>query len=64
MGKFKAVIEVEVRSEKDEYMQEKVTLFNEMEKALKSLADSRGIKDFELELDLLETIEGREKMED
>ena len=64
MGKFKAVIEVEVRKEKDEYMVEKAKLFDDMNKALASLAESRGLKNFQLDLDELETIEGREKMED
>ena len=64
MGKFKAVIEVEVRKEKDDYTAEKVKLFDDMNKALASLAESRGLKNFSLDLDELETIEGREKMED
>jgi len=64
MGKFKAVIEVEVKEEKEKYFQDKEELFREMQEALKSLASSRGIANFELDLDLLETIEGREELED
>ena len=64
MGKFKAVIEVEVKEEKDEYFQEKEQLFQDMQDTLGMLAYSRGIKDFKLDLDKLETIEGREELED
>ena len=64
MGKFKAVIEVEVRQEKEEYMLKKNELFMKMQKALSSLADSRNMRDFKLDLDELETIEGREKIEE
>lgn len=64
MGKFKAVIEVEVRKEKEEYLLKKNELFVTMQKALSSLADSRSMRDFKLDLDELETIEGREKIED
>ena len=35
-----------------------------MEKALKELASSRGNPNFKLDLDMLETIEGRDAMED
>lgn len=64
MGKFKAVIEVEVISEKEQYLQEKEELFRQMQEALHKLAESRGIHDFSLDLDMLETIEGREELED
>ena len=64
MGKFKAVIEVEVREEKEHYFQEKETLFRDMQVSLQKLAESRGIHNFELDLDKLETIEGREELED
>ena len=64
MGKFKAVIEVEIKEEKEEYFQEKETLFRDMQESLQKLAESRGINNFELDLDKLETIEGREELED
>ncbi len=64
MGKFKAVIEVEVKEEKEEYFKRKERLFRGMQAALKSLAESRGIMNFTLDLDKLETIEGREELED
>lgn len=51
MGKFKAVIEVEVISEKEQYLQEKEELFRQMQEALAKLAESRGIHDFKLDLD-------------
>ena len=44
MGKFKAVIEVEVKSEKEEYIIEKNRLFQEMQDALYSLCESRDMK--------------------
>jgi hypothetical protein len=64
MGKFKAVIEVEVKEEKEAYFQEKEQLFRKMQESLQALADSRGIKNFVLDLDKLETIEGREEIEE
>lgn len=64
MGKFKAVIEVEVKEEKDQYFQDKEQLFQDMQDTLGMLAYSRGVKDFQLDLDKLETIEGREELED
>jgi hypothetical protein len=63
MGKFKSVIEVEVKEEKEAYMKRKEELFHEMQDSLKSLAKSRDIHNFELDLDKLETIEGREELE-
>lgn len=51
MGKFKAVIEVEVRKDKEQYLADKISLFDDMEKALASLARSRGIVNFKLDLD-------------
>ena len=64
MGKFKAVIEVEVKEEKLQYMQEKEELFNELQEGLKKLARVRDMHDFELDLNKLETIEGREDLEE
>jgi len=46
MGKFKGVIEVEVKEDKEKYFQEKEELFVDMQDALASLAESRNIKDF------------------
>lgn len=39
-------------------------MFRDMQEALRKLAESRGINDFTLDLDKLETIEGREELED
>ena len=63
MGKFKAVIEVEVLKEKEAYFQHKDELFDQMNDNLHKLAESRGIKNFNLDLDKLDTIEGREELE-
>ena len=41
MGKFKAVIEVEVKEEKEAYFKRKEELFREMQDALSKLAESR-----------------------
>ena len=64
MGKFKAVIEVEVKEDKEKYFQEKEELFQDMQEALTKLAESRNIKDFQRDLDKLDTIEGREELEE
>lgn len=64
VGKFKAVIEVEVKEEKELYFMEKEELFRKMQNSLKALAESRQIKNFKLDLDKLETVEGREEIED
>ena len=63
MGKFKSVIEVEVKEEKEAYFAHKDELFDQMQDNLHKLADSRGIKNFNLDLDKLDTIEGREELE-
>lgn len=63
MGKFKSVIEVEVKEEKAAYFANKDDLFEKMQDNLHKLAESRGIKNFELDLDKLDTIEGREEIE-
>jgi len=63
MGTFKSVIEVEVKEEKEAYFANKDRLFDKMQDNLAKLAESRGIKNFELDLDKLETIEGREELE-
>lgn len=63
MGKFKSVIEVEVKEEKEEYFAHKDELFDQMQDCLHQLAESRGIKNFHLDLDKLDTIEGREEIE-
>ncbi len=64
MGKFKAVIEVEVKEEKEAYFKRKEELFREMQEALSKLAESRQIMNYKLDLEKLETIEGREEIED
>ncbi len=64
MGKFKAVIEVEVKEEKEAYFKRKEELFREMQEALTKLAESRQIMNYKLDLEKLETIEGREEIED
>ena len=64
MGKFKAVIEVEVKEEKEAYFKRKEELFREMQDALSKLAESRQIMNYKLDLEKLETIEGREEIED
>ena len=63
MGKFKSVIEVEVKEEKEQYFAHKDELFDQMQDNLHKLAESRGIKNFHLDLDKLDTIEGREEIE-
>ena len=63
MGTFKSVIEVEVKEEKEAYFANKDRLFDKMQDNLAKLAESRGIKNFDLDLDKLETIEGREELE-
>lgn len=59
VGKFKAVIEVESRKARKEYLAEKNKLLGELVEGLKALARNRDIKDFNLDLHLLETQEGR-----
>ena len=43
MGKFKSVIEVEVKEEKEAYFLHKDELFEQMQDNLHKLAESRGI---------------------
>jgi len=57
------VIEVEIKSEKAAYKIKKVQLVEEIKKQLILLAKSRGIFDFDLDVEKLDTIEGRKEIE-
>jgi hypothetical protein len=57
------VIEVEIKTEKAAYKVKKVQLVEEIEKQLILLAKSRGIFDFDLNVEKLDTIEGRKEIE-
>ena len=59
MGKFKAVIEVEGREDKKAYLIKKAELIQSIKTNLRQLADNRGMKEFILDLNLLESLEGR-----
>lgn len=63
MGKFKAIIEVETIAEKKAYLAKKAQLFDDLCDALERLAQFKGIKDFKLKLDKLDTQEGKEQQE-
>lgn len=62
VGKFKAIIEVESKTARAEYFEEKNKLIDELATGLKDLAKNRGIKDFNLDIDKLATQEGRMEM--
>ena len=64
VGRFKAVIEVEIKTEKHAYKHRKMQLVNELLKNLKELAHYRQIDDFNLDLELLDTVEGRVEIKD
>jgi hypothetical protein len=57
------VIEVEIKTEKAAYKIKKVQLVEEIKKQLILLAKSRGIFDFDLDVEKLDTIEGRKEIE-
>ena len=63
MGKFKAVIEVEVKEEKKLYQEKKKKLFGELLGSLQKLSDFKELGKLVLDLDKLETLEGREELE-
>jgi hypothetical protein len=63
VGRFKAVIEVEVKTEKVTYKARKHELIDEIVNALGLLAKARGIFDFDLDVQKLDTIEGRKAIE-
>jgi hypothetical protein len=63
MGEFKAVIEVEIKEEKKQYLEKKKTLFHDLLDALQKLSDFKELGKLELDLDKLETLEGREELE-
>lgn len=62
VGRFKAVIEVEDREFKKAYFKNKHELIDKLVDNLKLLAKNRDIKDFDLNLDKLETMEGRAEL--
>ncbi len=57
------MIEVEIKTEKAAYKVKKVQLVEEIKKQLILLAKSRGIFDFDLDVEKLDTIEGRKEIE-
>jgi hypothetical protein len=63
MGEFKAVIEVEIKEEKKQYLEKKQILFHDLLDALQKLSDFKELGKLELDLDKLETLEGREELE-
>ncbi len=62
VGRFKAVIEVEAKDEKKAYFTRKHELIDELVVNLRELAKNRDIKDFDLDLESLESMEGRMAM--
>jgi hypothetical protein len=62
VGRFKAVIEVEDKIKKAIYIKRKAELIETLIDSLKELAQNRGIVDFDLDIDKLETMEGRYDM--
>lgn len=62
VGRFKAVIEVEDREFKKSYLKKKHELIDRLVDNLKMLAKNRDIKDFDLNLDKLESMEGRAEL--
>ena len=62
VGRFKAVIEVEAKDEKKAYFARKHELIDEIIVNLRELAKNRDIKDFDLDLESLESMEGRMAM--
>lgn len=62
VGRFKAVIEVEAKDEKNAYFTRKHELIEDLKINLRELAKNRGIKDFDLDIESLESMEGRMAM--
>jgi len=62
VGRFKAVIEVEAKDEKKAYFARKHELIEELVSNLRELAKNRNIRDFDLDLESLESMEGRMAM--
>jgi hypothetical protein len=62
VGRFKAVIEVEGKEERKAYLERKEELIETLKENLKQLAKNREIEDFNLDLDMLESMEGRYEM--
>lgn len=59
VGRFKAVIQCEVKSDKEKYAQRKMKCIGQMLGLLTELAKYKEIEDFDLDLELLDSIEGR-----
>lgn len=62
VGRFKAVIEVEGKEERKAYLERKEELIETLKESLKQLARNREIGDFNLDLEMLESMEGRYEM--
>jgi len=62
VGRFKAVIEVEAKPDRAEYLLTKSELIETLVTNLKDLAKARDLPEFDLNLEVLETMEGRQNM--
>lgn len=62
VGRFKAVIEVEGRQDHKDYLDKKHKLIERLITDLTQLAKNRNIEDFDLDLEKLESMEGRHDM--
>ena len=58
VGRFKAVIEIEDKGKEAAYIKKKADLIDTLIESLKQLANCK-INDFDLDLEKLETMEGR-----
>lgn len=63
MGKFKGIVMVQSEEDQKKYMQEKLQLFESLKEKLDELSKKRTGKELILDLDKLETSEGRGKFE-
>jgi hypothetical protein len=59
VGRFKAVIEVESKESKKQYMEDKMKMIDDLVTGLRDLAKNRDIKDFNLDIEKLASQEGR-----
>jgi hypothetical protein len=63
VGKFKGIVMVQSEEDQKKYIQEKLQLFESLKEKLDELSKKRTGKELILDLDKLETSEGRGKFE-
>lgn len=63
VGKFKGIVTVQTEKDKEDYAQRKGDLLAKLKTKLNTLSKNKLGKPFKMEMDMLDTLEGRNALE-